>query len=247
MASLKQPYFMKKLFITKIVCLFIISVLVVGCASNNRFTSRKYQPGKYVSHQQKPGKVKVIEQPEKEAVYASKEVGLSVEDLKTTTPPTETIEKETSDKVLSKESVGKSVFYQKIKKKLSVLQTKHPLKIEQAKRKKRSDTKASDGSLDPVALVGFILSILGVAADILGILIIIGTAEYVFMLLFLAGLILGIIGLVFGTQGLRRHRKDGGSSADLVFSIIGTVLGGASILLAIIFTFYSLILFIVGL
>jgi hypothetical protein len=103
-----------------------------------------------------------------------------------------------------------------------------------------------ESSLDPVALVSFILGILGLALNILAISVIVATAEYVFTLLFIAGLVMGIIAVVFGTQGMRRYNKNKSGTINLVFSIIGTALGAGAIITSFIFAFYTLILALEG-
>lgn len=103
-----------------------------------------------------------------------------------------------------------------------------------------------ESSLDPVALVSFILGILGLALNILAISVIVATAEYVFTLLFIAGLVMGIIAVVFGTQGLRRYNKNKSGTINLVFSIIGTAFGAGAIITSFIFAFYTLILALEG-
>lgn len=245
---------MKLLATIKILFASILLLCIVSCGSGNHFASRKYQPGKYIAHQQKPDKVKVTEKTETGAQDVATEKTISVDPDVKKEPvyaADKTKESENVDVIASKSNTSSETLLKKSNTGVKEFKAKALLQQIITKKDKMLSSKkfmkAEDKGNDPTALVGFILGILGVAADIMGFIIVLGTLEYTFMLLFIVGLFLGIGALIFGTKGLSNHRKNGGSSVDLVFSIIGTVFGGLSILMAIVFSFYSLILYLVGL
>jgi hypothetical protein len=69
---------------------------------------------------------------------------------------------------------------------------------------------------------------------------------YVFLLLFAVGLALGITGLIMGTKGLKNHRENSGSTIDLVFSIVGTALGGIAVIASIYYAVWSALWIAIG-
>lgn len=249
--------------------LALIILLAASCDSNRKFRSRKYTAGNYMSHQHKPGKVSVHERAEQETAVATKEevpAGKVRVDEKTNPAPKEefvaasapaAMEGDKTALGMSSSETKKAGSTQSVEKKASIEKKEVDTKLlkREAFRKyiaSKTERKClayddGDNSLDPIALVSFILGIIGLVMNILAISVIVATAEYVFALLFIAGMVLGIIALVFGTQGLRRHRKNNGSTLNLVFSIIGTAFGGAAIITAFVFAFYTLILAISGL
>ena len=240
--------------------LVMMVLLIAGCGSSRTFSSRKYTAGNYVSHKHKPGKVNARETPEQESAPVSKDEVLT--ESVTVADKAE----QPKDKLLatsktalgmtsaeakapsSAQSAGKKAETKKAEEKNKTFKVERIQKYI-ADRAVRKSVAADEGdnSLDPVALVSFILGILGLVINILAISVIVATAEYVFALLFIAGMVLGIIGLVFGTQGLRRNHKNKNGTLNLVFSIIGTAFGAGAILTAFIFAFYTLILAIAGL
>lgn len=244
---------MKTSFIARILFVPVIILIIVSCGSGNHFASRKYQPGKYIAHTQKPDKVKTVEKTETEPVYADVEndIPTTIDVKKEPVYADQQKEVKPIDEIASKVDKDKAPLITSLKLAAKEFHTKDILKHIITQKDKTSSikntVKGEETSHDATGLVGFILGILGVAADILGIVMVIGTLEYTFVFLFLIGLFLGIGGLIFGTKGLRNHHKNGGPTVDLVFSIIGTVFGGVSILLALIFSFYSLIFYLVGL
>lgn len=240
--------------------LAMMVLLIASCGSSRKFGSRKYTAGNYVSHKHKPGKVSTYETPERESAQVTKGDVLTeniTSTEKTDQPKDELLATNktalgmTSSEAKapsSTQSAEKKVETKKAEEKNKTFKVERITKYI-ADRAVRKSVAADEGdnSLDPVALVSFILGILGLVVNILAISVIVATAEYVFALLFIAGMVLGIIGLVFGTQGLRRNHKDKNGTLNLVFSIIGTAFGAGAILTSFIFAFYTLILAITGL
>ncbi len=240
--------------------LFMIMLFAASCGSNRSFSSRKYTAGNYVSHQHKPGKVSTQEQPEQEAALVAKDEGPAGKiRVAEKTDAVSTDEIVAADKtalgMTSTKSTSSSSTLSKEKKadvkekdiKIRAFKAES-LKKHIADRTIRKAVAADEdgNSLDAVALVSFILGILGLVLNILAISVVVATAEYVFALLFIAGMVLGIIAVVFGTQGLRRYHKTKNGTINLVFSIVGTAFGAGAIITAFVFAFYTLILAISG-
>jgi uncharacterized membrane protein len=242
---------MKKIQLTKILSLAIIAMIITSCASSGLFTSRKYTAGNYRSIKHKAPKNKAIESLEKEEpVYASSDNSLTIRDLKKTESliiPTEI----TENNVTQKKEKAKINFVSPIKEikeiKEQIKDYKNAKEIKKiTQEKKQSKSAASSGGIDTTALVSLILSVLAIVCDVIGFLMVLATAEYVFLLLFAVGLALGITGLIMGTKGLKNHRENSGSTIDLVFSIIGTALGGIAIIASIYYAVWSALWIAIG-
>ena len=247
--------------------LALIAILSASCGSNRSFSSRKYTAGNYVSHKHKPGKATVQEHAQPEAAVAAKdEVPPGKADLAGKADLSSKEEVATfvhtgTDKTalgMSSSATRKAAPAQGMEEKTDAAQKAFEAKAlkREAFRKYIADNTErkclayddGDGnSLDSVALVSFILGIVGLVLNILAISVIVATSEYVFALLFIAGLVMGIIAVVFGTQGLRRYHKNKNGTINLVFSIIGTAFGAGAIITAFVFAFYTLILALSGL
>lgn len=242
---------MKKMTSIQLPILLAIILFVTSCGTNKGFINRKYTAGNYVSHKHKPGKPKVNETAVKEEpVYVSAKEELTEKDFSSKKSLSAEEEKIYADKSLADAPVKKERFaaLKSTKKKMDTFREKLTLQKRIGKKQQLRNAYSTDSGsgIEPTALVSFILSVIGLAVNIIALAIIIGTSEYIFTLLFIVGMVLGIIGLVFGTQGLRNHRKKGGSTADLVFSILGTALGGAAILTAFVFSIYTFFFWLAG-
>ncbi len=243
---------------------FFLALMVVfaaSCGSSRSFSSRKYTPGNYVSHKHKPGKVSISEQPAQEAALVAKDeapaekVGVAEK-----TDPASKEEFAAADKTalgMASSETKASTSTQSTGKKAGVEKKEAEAKAWKrdafrkyiAGKTERKCLAYDDGdtSLDSIALVSFILGIIGLVLNILAISVIVATSEYVFALLFIAGMVMGIIAVVFGTQGLRRYHKNKSGTINLVFSIVGTAFGAGAIITAFVFAFYTLILALSGL
>lgn len=239
---------MKKNQLTKILSLAIIAMIITSCASSGLFTSRKYTAGNYRSIKHKAPKSKVSESVKDETVYASSDNGLTTSDFKkeeSITPPIEIKENNATPK---KEKTKKISFVSPIKEiKNQIKDHKNAKEIKKiTQEKKQSKSSASSDGIDTTALVSLILSVLAIVCDVIGFLMVLATAEYIFLLLFAVGLALGITGLIMGTKGLKNHRENSGSTIDLVFSIVGTALGGIAIIASIYYAVWSALWIAVG-
>jgi hypothetical protein len=245
---------MKKITTLQTLSLFLIILVAAGCGSNKHFGSRKYTAGNYISHKHKAGKVKTNETLKEEPVVTGEDHTGAITEKSPEVKPDIIHSEETvvaDDKTvlgLAPAKVEKESTISKAKKQAALLREKYAIKRYMSNKQERKCLAYDEGdsSLDPTALVSFILSVVAVAINVIALSIIIATSEYIFTLLFIVGMVLGIIGLVFGTQGLRHHRKNKGATINLVFSIIGTALGGVAILTAFIFAFYTFIFWLAG-
>lgn len=243
---------MKKITFTHLLSSLLIILLAASCGSNKNFSSRKYTAGTYISHKHKADKPKPNDTVKEEKMTASEDHTASKTNIAPAVKPDTTASEETimnENKTalgLAPAKVKKESKIGKAKQQAALLREKYGIKryMPNLSERKALASDGSENSVDPVALVSFILSIVGVAINVFAIATIIATSEYILALLFIVGMVLGIVGLVLGTQGLRRHRKSGGSTLDLVFSIIGTALGGVAILTAFIFAFYTFVLWL---
>lgn len=239
-----------KLFLSSVFFLLVL-VLATSCGSGRSFSSRKYMAGNYVTHKHKPGKPAVHEQQAQESaavpdvpvetkITATKSGNEPVAGSKGISEPT--VNALSSAMHAEKKPIAKKAGTM-AEKALGFVGSRDAFLL-----KAERSVMASDGgkSVDPPALVSFILGVLGLGLNILALSVIIATAEYAIALLFIVGLVLGIMGLVFGTQGLRRHHKNDTGSLSLVFSIIGTACGGFAIISAFVFAIYTLIFAISG-
>jgi hypothetical protein len=246
---------MRKIYLIGPLFLAIMILLAASCGSSRSFSSRKYTAGNYVSHKHKAGKVTAHENPEQESATITKDDILTEKTAvaeKTDLPKDEVVATDKTALGMTSTEAKTSSSTQRTEKKAEVKKKDSKIRAFKAESLKkyiadRTTRKAvaadEDGnSLDPVALVSFILGIAGLVLNILAITIIAATAEYALALLFIAGMVLGIIAVVFGTQGLRRYHKSKSGTINLVFSIIGTALGAAAIITAFIFAIYTLIL-----
>lgn len=242
---------------TFILPLLLIALLfLAGCGSNRSFSSRKYMAGNYTSHKHKPTKPETQESPKEEPKLAAS-AGTTTGDTKTEKNNARE-ESLAGDKTsLGMSAVDKSRTLSSASEKSVAVEKKKDLKAKvvnatvlrhfignNTERKCLAYDDDGGSSLDSVALVSFILGILGLALNILALSVIVATSEYIFTLMFIAGLVMGIIAVVFGTQGIRRNRKNKNGTINLVFSIVGTSLGGAAIITAFVFAFYTLIFFL---
>lgn len=231
---------MKKIQLTKILSLAIIAMIITSCASNGLFTSRKYTAGNYRSLKHKATKTKATESIKDEPVYASSDNSLTETDFKKEETLNSPIEK-SENSVAPKKEKSKITFVSPIKEiKTQIQEFKKAKELRKSTpENKQSKKKGASDGIDTTALVSLILSVLAIVCDVIGFLMVIATAEYVFLLLFAVGLALGITGLVMGTKGLKNHRENKGSVLDLIFSIVGTALGGIAIILSIYYSVWS--------
>lgn len=251
---------MRKLTFLFPVFLALVVLALAGCGSSRSFSSRKYTAGNYISHKHKAGKTTVHESPEQEPVAAAKEetppekagvagkAGQPEDELLSTGKTALGMASPERSAAAAAAGLEKTNRIEKKETTAKALRSE-VFRNYMANRTERKCLAYDDGdnSLDSVALVSFILGVLGLVLNILALSVIVATSEYVFALMFIAGMVMGIIAVVFGTQGLRRYHKNKSGTINLVFSIIGTAFGAGAIITAFVFSFYTLVLFLEGL
>lgn len=246
---------MKNRFLLPSFLILLTAFLLSSCGSNRSFSSRKYMAGNYLERRHKATKPGVNEQ-------RAPELATLLPDTTSKTPSpvlntaTAAVD-QPAIKAPAKEAVHEpGALASAMRSPGKVNQIQKPTTSQARVRsllsardqflgKAERQAKADDDNgnrLDPVALTGFILGVLGLALNLIALAVIVATSEYVLGLLFIVGLVLGIMGVVFGSQGLRRHHKNNTGTLNLVFSIIGTAFGAGAIITAFVFAFYTLLL-----
>jgi cation transport ATPase len=239
---------------TKIILFLSCIVFLAACSSEKNFTSRHYNKGKYASHQGKVKPVKeneftqpeiknqsvtaTIETAEKSVSKGENVLELNKESESETYSQNQNSKTETSKKFAIKRMSSKELFS-------SIKQLKKEIKEDKkefAKSHPKGTKKQTEGGVSTKAILGFIFGILGVVADVVAWGIIVGSSEYVFAIMFLFGLVFGILGLIFGLGGVSDYKKGDKNPMSLIFGIIGAVLGVSAMILAIYYSISSLIL-----
>lgn len=216
--------------------LLLAALVLLASCSGNRFTSRKYTKGHYISHAQKPnmparhaGEPANAEPQSSPAVLTASSSKKSIVVHAPKALPDQLSHK-TSSK--SKSSSKRSVVTGKTKKH----DISHRYSPVVKKSSRKASPKSSGSGLEKHALRGFIFSVAALLFDVIGFIITVSVPTYAGLLIILPAIALGIIGLINGTKGLKEHKRNGGSTSDLVFSIMATAIGGASLILALIFS-----------
>ena len=233
---------MKTKSLFKFLSLTIVALLMANCANNGLFTSRKYTAGNYRSFKHKAPKTEAIDEIKDEPIYASAEKKLTEADFNPKSFEMNDEQASSKEHITVKKTKFKKTFenpFKNIKVQIKNFKTLKEFKKNHSIQK--NPKEKSNSGVDTTALVSLILSVLAIVCDIIGFVLIISTLQYVFLLLFAVALALGITGLIMGTKGLKNHRQNNGSVLDLVFSIVGTALGGISIILALYYAIWSVL------
>jgi hypothetical protein len=209
--------------------LITVAALLSSC-TGNRFTARKYTTGHYLTHKYKASKPEARRSQEPVTASIDKKVMLPEK------------EKKVLDVELKKEESKEIKSAQKkvTKGKELLREMKNTFAGPFLKKDK---TVSKDAKLETPknnsSLLGFVFGIAAIAVDIIVFLAAIAAAEYIILLGFLFGIILGILGIVFGAKGLSNYNKHRGETKDLVFSIVGLATGAISIFLAVYLAIYA--------
>lgn len=225
---------------TKLLLFLSAVILLSACKTGSNFTTRRYTAGHYKpnhSSVKKPETViakrnenslkkEVLEKTytaadENSVVIASsdsKKPDFVVKKRKKTLDFTKGIEKAKQNKVFNRSLLSvKDLFSKKDK----------PLK-----------SGKGDSEISTKSLIGFACGIGGIAVDIVCFIAAIAALEYIILLGMLLGLVLGILGIIFGTQGIKDYRSSR-NTPTLVFGIVGAATGLAAIILAFYFGIYG--------
>ena len=76
-------------------------------------------------------------------------------------------------------------------------------------------------------MLGFIFGVLGISANLVAY-VMVSTANYYFLFLYIAGIVFGILAIVFGMGGVSKFKKGNKNVGNLIFGIVGALLGIAS-------------------
>lgn len=239
---------------TKIILFLSCIVFLAACSSEKNFSSRHYNKGRYASHQGKVKPVKEneftkaetkpqfatanVESTEKSVSEGKNVLELNKESESETYVQNQTIKKEKTKKFAIKRMSSKELFS-------SIKQLKKEIKQDRkefAKSHPKGAKKQTEGGVSTKAILGFIFGILGVVIDVVAWSLIVGSSEYIFAIMFLFGLVFGILGLIFGLGGVSDYRKGDKNPMSLIFGIIGAVLGVSAMILAIYYAISSVIL-----
>jgi len=231
-----------------ILSIVVLTCLLAACTSGKHFTSRKYTSGRYVSHAAHKERINKNTSNSEKLVAIKKPIVQKAEIPQKKTENRNVIvasvDAPVSVKAKSKNNAGALSD-----KKVESLKKKNPVQGFNKKTFKKLPAKTisvSEGKPGTKSLISTILSAVGLIIDVAGVVLSIAALDYVFLLLFPVGLTLGIIGLVLGLQGIKEYRSDKHNGNDnkstLILGIVGTSLGGAAIIAAVVFCLWSAII-----
>ncbi|MBP7808414.1 MAG: hypothetical protein KA163_03915 [Bacteroidia bacterium] len=222
---------------SKLLFLSAVIIFIASCKTGNNFTSRRYTAGHYKANHSSVKKPEAI---------ASKPSDISVKKEKLTavyeTKETSVlIAANTSKQVVFTEKKHKPININSTSKKTKAIALKKALDfLNPLKQKKSEPLKAGKGEegISTKSLVGFACGVAGIAIDIITFVVAISALEYIVLLGMILGLILGILGIVFGTQGIKDYRNNK-NTPTLVFGIVGAATGLIAIILAVYLGIYG--------
>lgn len=224
--------------------LILFSLLISACSTGKKFTSRKYTGGRYTSHAKHKDRVSTPVAENQRTVEARVQ--------KEAVPAQSSLKPNVRNEIAlsagnSQVAVAEVKLPRILVKTQSLLEKNKTVQTFQKKTEAREVKKATstDGS-SPKSLLSVFLGAGGLTLDIVGFIVTLITAEYIFMTLLFVGLALGIVALVMGLSGIRQYKQDKRNGekrrSTLVLGIIGTALGGAAIFAAAYFSLLSLLI-----
>lgn len=222
---------------SKLLFLSAVIIFIASCKTGNNFTSRRYTAGHYKANHSGVKKPEAIvskridtsvKKEKLSAVYEVKEAPVLIA-ANTDKPIVFTKKKHKPIHINTDSKQAKALAF---KKAFGFL---NPLK-----QKKSEPLKASKGEegISTKSLVGFACGVAGIAIDVISFIVAISALEYIVLLGMVLGLVLGILGIVFGTQGIKDYRTSR-NTPTLVFGIVGAATGLAAIILAIYLGIYG--------
>ena len=216
---------MKESYFQRFSLLLIIIALISSCKSTH-FVTRKYTSGIYRESKQtvhKPNSINTEKQ-----VYSANKVGSKVRDfIETELEPEISLKEKNTARIKDNIKRNFNINFnlkksiQEIKKESSKLKQSH------VHDKKIKSNNTIDNKPEKNALIGFIFAMAAILFILAAILLLYSNPYSLTLcaVLFLLGLILGVVGLIFGTIAKKNHKRNGGSSIDLTFSLIATIIG----------------------
>ena len=217
--------------------LIILVCFATACKNGKSFTSRKYTSGRYVSytsHKQQPIKRNHGNETILAVTKSTNQENLDFVAVEQTSISNKACESKMKDveerkdlQILKEERVreeknGAAVSFNR--------------KGNERRVASRINAELSKGP-SKQALTAVICSGSGVIFDIAAIVVAVTTLEYMFLVLSVIGLGLGIVGLIFGIGSIKEYkeeRRNGNkNTATLVLGIVGAAVGGLAIFLAL--------------
>ncbi|PBQ30731.1 hypothetical protein CNR22_02730 [Sphingobacteriaceae bacterium] len=224
--------------------LILFSCLISACSTGKKFTSRKYTSGRYVTYAKHKERVsRSASENEKIAKAAERS-------------ETATAQVSSNSQIVEPQALSHSVVTQAKRSDLSLSpvpgktkvlpgKSKTVLSLNKEKSSVSSKMVASSDGKSSKSLLSVFLGAGGLTLEVVGFILTVISAEYLFMTLIAAGLALGIIALVMGIMGIKQYKEDKRNGqkkrSTLILGIIGTALGGAAIFFALYFSVLSLI------
>jgi hypothetical protein len=222
---------------SKLLFLSAVIIFIASCKTGNNFTSRRYTAGHYKANHssvKKPEAIasKRIDTPVKKeklsAVYEVEEAPVLIA-ANTDKPIVFTKKKHKPIHINTDSKKAKALAFKKAFGFLNPLKQKKSEPLKSGKGEEGISTKS---------LVGFACGVAGIAIDVISFIVAISALEYIVLLGMVLGLVLGILGIVFGTQGIKDY-KTSRNTPTLVFGIVGAATGLAAIILAVYFGIYG--------
>jgi hypothetical protein len=215
---------------TKLFLVVAVIMILVSCKTGS-FTSRRYMSGHYKANHasvKKPDAQPLAKNEKKTNHLRPSAETLSVQpetnpdELIASAHPKKifTEKKHTSLNNLSVHSVKKEPKLITFMKEMFTSPSKNELK-----------TGKSDEKISQKSLIGFACGVGAIAIDVICFIIAVGTLSYAPLAGMLVGLVLGVLGIIFGTQGIKDY-KSSRNTPTLVFGIVGAATGLIGIILA---------------
>lgn len=225
--------------------LLLFGFLISACSTGNKFTSRKYTSGRYLSvakqkdkvdklTSKKEAKAESVMQKETSVFHSGPETAIAIQSVVIINAPYD----KSADVKLPRFIEKTQNFLEKNKAFLELQK-----KIE---TKPASDQKPSSEGSSHTSLLSVFLGAGGLTLEVVGFVLTIVSLEYVFLTMIALGLVLGIVALVMGLKGIKQYKLDKRNGekkrSTLILGIVGTALGGAAIFGALYFSLLSLII-----
>jgi hypothetical protein len=215
---------------TKLLFFLAMVLFFASCKTGGNFTSRRYMAGHYKAnhaHVKKPDEQSVTNNSKRALSYSSAEK-MKVQPV---IKPDELVASSSSKKVFTgkKHKLLSNLPYLSSKKTPRLIGMIKEMFTKPAKNELKSGK--SDEKISQKSLVGFACGVGAIAIDIICFLIAVGAGSYAPLAGMLVGLVLGILGIIFGTQGIKDY-KSSRNTPTLVFGIVGAATGLVGIILA---------------
>lgn len=221
----------------KLLFLLAAIIFITSCKTGSNFTSRRYMAGHYKANHSSVKKSETIASKTSDS-FIKKEKLSAVYEVKETPV---LVAANTGKKVVFTEKKHKPIHINSDSKKAKAIAFKKSFEsLNPFKQNKSEPLKSGKGEegISTKSLVGFACGVAGIAIDVISFIVAISALEYIVLLGMVLGLVLGILGIVFGTQGIKDYRTSR-NTPTLVFGIVGAATGLAAIILAVYFGIYG--------